>query len=43
MNMVGVVRKLTKTIVLSVGTVILGAVCAVGGAGLYFKEDAVQL
>ena len=42
MNMVGVVRKLTKTIVLSVGTVILGAVCAVGGAGLYFKEDAVK-
>lgn len=40
--MVGMVRKLTKTVVLSVGTIVLGAVCAVGAAGMYFKEDAVK-
>ena len=36
--MVGMIRKLTKTIVLAVGTIILGAVCTVGTAGLYFKK-----
>ena len=40
--MIGMARKLTKTIVLTVGTIILGAVCTVGTAGLYFKEDAVN-
>ena len=40
--MVGMIRKLTKTIVLAVGTIILGAVCTVGTTGLYFKEDAVN-
>lgn len=40
--MVGMVRKLTKTVVLSVGTIVLGAVCAVGAAGMYFKEDSVK-
>ena len=40
--MVGMIRKLTKTIVLAVGTIILGAVCTVGTEGLYFKEDAVK-
>ena len=40
--MIGMVRKLTKTIVLAVGTIILGAVCTVGTAGLYFKEDTVN-
>ena len=40
--MVGMVRKLTKTVVLSVGTIVLGAVCAVGAAGMYFKENSVK-
>ena len=40
--MVGMIRKLTKTIVLAVGTIILGAVCTVGTAGLYFKEHSVK-
>ena len=40
--MIGMVKKLTKTIVLAVGTIILGAVCTVGAAGLYFKEDTVN-
>ena len=40
--MVGMIRKFTKTIVLAMGTIILGAVCTVGTAGLYFKEDAVN-
>ncbi|WPL40337.1 MG_279/MG_280 family protein [Malacoplasma iowae] len=40
--MVNMVRKLTKTVVLGVGTIVLGAVCTVGAVGLYFKEDAVK-
>ena len=40
--MVGMVRKLTKTVVLSVGTIVLGAVCTVGAAGMYFKEYGVK-
>lgn len=40
--MIGMVKKLTKTIVLAVGTIILGVVCTVGAAGLYFKENTVN-